>query len=65
MPEKDFVSRFSTVLFMMLRSTNYSFSHSEQYKTLLKRLIKNVEILNKNLSNTIMRECLKLNLIKR
>jgi hypothetical protein len=65
MPEKDFLSRFNVVLLTILRSNNYSFSHSEQYKTLLKRIIKNVEILHKNLSNTVIRECLRLNLIKR
>ncbi len=31
----------------------------------MKKLLKNLDILNKNFSNSIVRECLKLSLIKR
>lgn len=65
MSEKAFISTFSNVIHILLRSNIYNFSYSEQYQAILKKLLKNLDVLNKYLSNSIVKECLKLNIIKR
>ena len=50
----------------MLKSNNYDFKYSEQYKSLLEKwLLKSEGVKGKHIAGSILTECLRLNLIKR
>jgi len=61
-----FFDYFTQVINLILKSSTYQFRYSSQYQSFLLKILQKAEFIkNRYVTNDLLDECLKLNLIKR